>query len=280
MLNKILNLPRPWIYLLVALAVAIPLILGWELPVRVTPPVKNLFEEVESTPDSQAVLLSCDYDPSLVPELYPMTVAILRHCLSAKKHILIMSLYPQGVGLAQMALEDVKKEFPNAQEGIDYTFLGFTPGYSMVILGLGEDIHEVFPRDYYGNPIDSLPMMRKIHNFNDINVVITLCGSGIYSTWVVYANTKYRQKVGVGATAVIAPAIYPYLQTGQLVGLLGGLKGASEYEYLVYKKGYSTGRRRACERMGAQTTTHLLIIGMIILCNVLYSIQRRRRRTQ
>jgi len=39
--------------------------------------------------------------------------------------------------------------------------------------------------------------------------------------------------VAVGVTAVMAADLYPYLQSGQLVGMLAGLKGAAEYEKLV-----------------------------------------------
>jgi hypothetical protein len=39
--------------------------------------------------------------------------------------------------------------------------------------------------------------------------------------------------VAVGVTAVMAADMYPYLQSGQLIGMLSGLKGAAEYEKLV-----------------------------------------------
>jgi hypothetical protein len=51
--------------------------------------------------------------------------------------------------------------------------------------------------------------------------------------WITYARPKYGLNVAVGVTAVMAADMYPYLQSGQLVGMLSGLKGAAEYEKLV-----------------------------------------------
>jgi hypothetical protein len=279
MIEKLLKLPRKFIFILIALAVVVPLLLKLVLPVNVTPPVQNLFDAVESIPpDGNPLLLSCDYDPSIQPELYPMNVAIMKHCFATNRRVLIISLLPAGLGLAEMAIEDAKKEFPDKKEGIDYTFLGFAPGGPMVvILGIGEDIHRTFPKDYYGAYTDSLPMMQTVHNYDDIPLTVTLCGSGVYSSWIIYANTRYHENLGVGATAVMATAIYPYLSSGQLIGMLGGLKGAAEYETLLARNRYSRERKTACIGMGAQSITHLLIIALIIFGNVLYFTSRRRK---
>ncbi len=41
---------------------------------------------------------------------------------------------------------------------------------------------------------------------------------------------------------MIAPGLYPLLRSGQINGLIGGLRGAAEYEILVGKKGQGGGR--------------------------------------
>ncbi|MCB5247597.1 MAG: hypothetical protein LHW57_06195, partial [Candidatus Cloacimonetes bacterium] len=63
--------------------------------------------------------------------------------------------------------------------------------------------------------------------------VIEFSGSvaGVY--WLTYARPKFGTNIAVGVTAVMAADQYPYLQTGQFIGMLSGLKGAAEYEKLV-----------------------------------------------
>jgi hypothetical protein len=69
---------------------------------------------------------------------------------------------------------------------------------------------------------------------------------------------------------VQAVLIYPFYQSGQVSGFLGGLKGAAEYETL-------TGRPGAGVRgMGSQSAGHLLIVLCVIVGNIA-SLGGRRR---
>ena len=78
--------------------------------------------------------------------------------------------------------------------------------------------------------------------------------------------------MGCGTTAVSAPKYYAFVDAGQFVGLLGGMKGAAEYELLVGKSG------KAVKGMGAQSLVHLLIIGLVIVGNIGYFVSRRKKR--
>ena len=278
LLNKFMNMDRRWIYLITAICVIIPFLIPIGLPTYTTPPVRNIYEKIDNTPDGQAILLSLDYDAAVLPELYPMTITILNHCFNRNIKVILMSLYMQGVGIAQVALEDIKQEFPDKKEGIDYTFLPYVPGFSLVILGIGEDIHKTFPTDYYGTLIDSLPMMQEIRNFDQISVAISFSGGGVSRTWVTYANQRYGANVAAGVTAVMAAENYPYLQTKQLIGMLGGLKGAAEYENLVEKNLKLKTRKAACIGMDAQSAVHIMMIAFIVLANIAYFAGRRRKK--
>jgi hypothetical protein len=68
----------------------------------------------------------------------------------------------------------------------------------------------------------------------------------------------------------MANEAYPMLETGQLQGMLVGLKGANEFETLMKRPGFAT---RASASL---SYSHLLIILLIILGNV-GMIQDRKR---
>jgi hypothetical protein len=77
--------------------------------------------------------------------------------------------------------------------------------------------------------------------------------------------------VAGGVTAVEAPLLYPYYPR-QLLGLMGGLQGAAEYEAALvagYPQ-YRASSEVAIAKMGPQTVAHLVILGLIILGNVAY----------
>ncbi|HYW69082.1 MAG TPA: hypothetical protein VE960_05700, partial [bacterium] len=92
--------------------------------------------------------------------------------------------------------------------------------------------------------------------------------------WVQQVQGRYGITLGAGTTAVGAPNFYPYVQSGQLTGLLGGLKGAAEYETLIGHPGDAT------KGMDAQSIVHALVVVFILLGNVVYLVSRRRRGTE
>ena len=277
--SKFLKLDRRWVFLMIGLSVLIPLVARISMPTAVTPPVQNLFDAVDAIePDGKPLMLAFDFAPDTEPELMPMATAILRHCFAKGiKVILYGGLYPQGAGMAQLALEEVTAEY-DAESGIDYVFLGYVPGAGAVVLSMGEDIKGTFGRDYYGVRLDSLPMLNGVRNYDDIPLVVDISGSSVPILWVLYAGARYGQEVGVGTTAVSAAQYYPFLQTGQFAGMLGGLKGAAEYEKLNEDAGVRQIRKRASIGMGSQSIAHILMIALIVLGNIGYFVTVRKGR--
>ncbi len=291
----ILEVDRRWIFLLVAIVVVLPLLFPIGLPTDITPPVQTLYDAINSIPpDSKPLLISFDYGPDTAPELDPMAMAIMRHCFTKNIRLLLMSLYPDGAGMAQKALETIiSNEFPDKKSGRDYTFLGYIPGTAAVILNMGQSIHDTFPSDGYGYSLSDLEMMQEVNTYEDIPLMIDISGSATPKAWLSYAQTRYKQKISVGTTAVSAAEYYPYLQTGQFTGMLGGLKGAAEYEeldardpdFIKYFKSFYTGkedppenmqpRREATIGMDSQSLVHLLIMLLIVVGNIAYFVTRK-----
>jgi hypothetical protein len=267
--EKVLQIDRRWIFLAIGIAVTIPFFLPLGLPVIVTPPVQTLYDAVEGLePGSSPLLLSIDYAPATLPELEPMSMAIMRHCFNNDVSVVVMTLNPAGYGLAERALIAAAEEFDRTY-GEDYVFLGFQPGISAVILGMGINIRNVFPADAYGTPLDDLPLMQGVRNYDDIPLVITLAGWSAAEAWIYFAYQPYRQRVGAGVTAVMATDFYPYLNAGQLEGLLGGMRGAAEYEVLIDTPDQGS------RGMDSQSVIHLIIIVLIAVGNAAYFISRR-----
>ncbi len=268
--EKLGRIDRRVIYVIVLLGVCIPILLKITFPVEPMREVKQAYEEVEKLPPGTPVLISIDYDASSMPELQPMLVAILEHCFRKDLKVLMMGHWPLGLPLGQIALEKVAAKY-NKVYGKDYVFLGYRPGVAAVMINLGKEIRLVFNTDYKGTPIDSLPVMQNIHNYNDIGLIIGFEAGATGDVWVQFAQARYNAKIILGATAVVAPDLYPYLQANQIVGLIGGLRGAADYERLVNAPG------PAYLGMPAQTTIHVLVVILIILGNLGYFATRRKK---
>lgn len=272
---RLLRLDRRIIFLLIGLGTLLPLLYPVGLPIRVSPEVRKVYDYIDRLPGGTLVLMSFDFEPGGKPELAPMAVALLRHAFQRDLKVAGMTLWPAGTGLAESILAQVAQE-RGKKRGADYVYLGYAPGESNAIISMGQDFHAAFPTDYYGTKITDIPLLAQIRSLRDIPYVISLTvGFPGIDTWYVYGKEKYGFELGGGCTAVSAPRFYPLLHTGQINGLLSGLRGAAEYEVLLGQEG------KAMAGMDAQSATHILIIALLALCNGLYFLtgqaQRQRR---
>lgn len=272
LVEKLATLDRRWIFLFTFVAVLLPLIKPINLPIRVSNEVLWFYEEIEKVPEGATVYLAADYDPGSLPELQPMLEAAIHQC--AKKHIKIIagSLWPAAPPLVNRAFTEIAEGQYGMQYGVDYVNLGFKEGREVVMVQLGENIRSVYPQDHQGRDVSTMPIMQGIHNYEDLALLINI-SAGYPGTkeWVQQVRRRFSIPMVAGCTAVSAPEYYPYVQSGQLSGLLGGLAGAAEYEKLVQVPGGSAARK-----MDAQSLGHVMIIGFILLGNVIHLLRKRR----
>ncbi len=267
--EQMLAIDRRVLYGLMFLAVLIPSLIPIGMPIKISPEVRNVYDRVEAVKPGEIILLDFGYDPSTAAELEPMAKAMLRHAFSRNLRVLSCCLSSTGVTLAEAHLASVAEEY-GKKRGEDYVYLGYQPYPAIVIMTMGENFRTPFPLDYYGTPLDSIPMMKGVRNYNDIAMVLTINATSGIDSWIIYGQGRYKFPLGLGSAAVMATNYYQYVQSGQLFGILSGLRGAAEYEILVQK---GTVARKG---MDVQSVAHALIVVFIILGNVTYLVERRR----
>ena len=296
-------LDRRYIFIIIALAVIIPLLIPFNSKTYTTAPAENLYKKVDSFSgkSDKAILMCFSHDASTMPELFPMEVAVLRHCFERNIKVFTICFMPTAAPLVDYAINTAKENFPDIKSGINYCNFGYKPAslFLMILLRMGDDISEAVETDAEGRKVSNLDIMKGIKNYDDMNLVIDFSGSGSVISWIVYARAKFGVNVGAGITAVMAADNYPYLQSGQLVGMLSGLKGAAEYEKLVdvfavNHKDFSKevaketfipitgdtipyGYKKARIGMNAQSVAHIMIIVFIILGNIGYFLTRKNK---
>lgn len=275
--EKMFAIDRRWVYLALGLSVIIALLIPFGIPIPISKEARNIYNYVDGLKAGDAIHLALDYDPSVSAELDPMTLSILKQCFAKDINVVVTALHQFGPALAAERLDTAVARHEalsgqRPQNGVDYVFLGYKPYPVLIILGMGQNYRIPFPRDYYGTPLDSLPMMDKIRNYGDIKAVINISGTSATDWWISYGNGRYGVPLAIGVTGVMATEYYPYLQTDQIFGLLGGLKGAAEYEMLVKTPG------PAVEGMKVQIVAHAIIILFIVVGNIGFFATRRSQK--
>ncbi len=261
LMSRILAIDRRVIFILIAVGTALPLLFPVNLPITVTPRVEAAYQTIEALPAGSVVLVSMDYEPDTMAELQPMSIAVLRHCFRKDLKVIGMTLYPAGPGLSEPAIHAAARS-EGKERNQDFAYLGYKSGFQTVMIGMGESIRQQFPVDFYRTPLDSIPFLRGVDSYAQIDLVINLTASSAADYWIQFAVGRFRKPMVLGATAVMATDYYPYLSSKQLLGLIGGMKGAAEYEK---RMGISGDARRG---MDAQSMVHVIIATLVILGNV------------
>jgi len=267
--QKLASLDRRWIYSLMALTVIIPLVFPPKLPIQITVEAQKLFDAVNALPDSSTVMLTFDYYASALPETEPASRGALHQLFRKNCKIVTMTTIPLGgPSIAERVTRDVAKEY-GKEYGVDFVNLGYKANYVAVLQGMGSSIEMIYPTDNMGTPVADLPLMRNIKNYADIDFIFVVADNAIVDYWVSIVNAQYGKPIVASVTAVSAPKYYPLVASGQMLGLLGGMRGVAEYEMLIKTPGTAT------RGMGAQSLAHFMLIAMVLLGNIGFLLTRR-----
>lgn len=272
---------RRVIFLFMGLAVAVPLLFKITFSEKATPIVKAVYDKIENLPPGSKILISFDYDPAMAPEVGPMTDAFIRHAMAKGHRLYLMALWATGQPLIVTSIDQIiTREFPEKKRGIDFVNLGYKAGGTGVLNVIITDIRKMYLTDVGGTDVDSLPIMNGIRSLRDMDLLISV-GGGLpgVKEWVLFAGDPGHIPTAGACAAVSAPLLYPYYPN-QLLGLLGGIKGAAEYESEL-KKGYprfAATPQPGVKMMGPQTLAHLVIMAFIVIGNIAYFVRRNRPR--
>lgn len=272
--ERMLQIDRRIIFAVIGFCTLLPLLYPVGLPVKKSPEVVAIYDYMESLPEGSVFLLSMDFDPASKPELEPQAQALLRHAFSLNLRVIVLTLIVTGTGLAEQILNEVAQE-QHKVNGEDYVFLGWSPGAGALIIAMCQDLTRAFPTDYYNRETSGLPALNGVRGCNEIDYAVSLAAGfpGI-EDWYIYGKDKYDFELGGGATGVLAPGLYPFYRSGQINGLIGGLRGAAEYEGLIGHRG------SAVAGMDAQSAAHFAIIALVLACNLFYFLGRRASRNR
>ena len=270
---KIGDMDRRWIFIIIALVVLLPLFFPIGLPIRPTDSTQTAYDAMDDLEYGSKVRVSFEYGPSTKPEIHPMTYAVLRHLFKNGHKVYITCLWPDGQFMAEEAIEEISEQEFNLTYGKDYVLLGFRPGNEAVVKGIVSNIRKLYSTDARGTLTDKIPMMEGINQLADFDFIFT-ASAGYPGTveWVQYGADPTGVPMSTGVTSIQVNEVMPYVQSGQVKGILAGMPGAAEYEKLVGVPGIGT------SGMDAQSIAHLVIVLFIIFGNVAFFIERQRQK--
>ena len=291
-LIKLGEIDRRYIFILIALSVLIPLVKSdWiKMPIKTTQNTQIVFDELSKLKAGDKILVSFEYGASTKPEIHPMAIALLNQMFSKGIKVYIISLWPEGVIMAKDVVTNViNSEVFELVDGVDYVMFDYKVGGEIVIKNIASDFRGVYMQDINKKSISQIPMMKDIYSVEDFDFVFDLsAGVPGNAEWVQYACDPKNVPLSSGCTSIMVTDAIPYVESGQLKGILAGMPGAAEYENLVnnFMKNDLENENivnfenilpgKATSRMSAQSLAHIIMVLFIIIGNVSYFLSRKK----
>jgi hypothetical protein len=287
-LARLARFDRRWIFLVMGLAIVVPLYVPIGLPIKPSPMTKAAFNTVEALREGDIVYVSLDLEPASTAELEPYFRALMLQLKRKGVRMVFGTLWYTSPPLAERWLREIVEpplappgtaEYRGAPDrgyvrNVDYVYLGFREGQINAMVGMATDLSRVFDgRTEDGLPLAEVPWLAGVRRLGDVKLLISVSAlTPGAKEWVQFVQSRYGIKMVAATAAVSTTDLAPYYQSGQLLGLVAGLSGAAEYEVLVGRPSIGVA--------GADVlnVSHAVVILAIVLGNVLHLAERRRRR--
>jgi len=278
-LDKIKNLDRRVVYFVVFLSILLPFLPGFgflQMPFETKPETEHVFEYIENLNEGDPVFLDWSFDPSVKAELLPFAKAFLKQAFRKKLRVFIYYSMATASGLGQETLKEISatKEFGYIEEGKNYAQLQWLGSIlpDIYIVNMASDFKGTFRKEG--------PIFEGINTIKDLKYIVIAAGNKL-PQYYIDMQIRFGYTLGIAVTAVSGPDFIPYLQTGQINGMVNGLRGAAEYELLLSRKYNNPGDKgTAFAGMASLTLSHVTIIGFIILGNLIHFAEQRRKKSK
>lgn len=275
LLRRLAHLDRRFVFAAIALVVILPFLSPFEM--RATPSEETrrfdaAFEKALRS--DKPILLDADFGPQTAAEMEPIFLAVVDRIFTAKRDVVFVTFLPEAESPMRRYLDRAEKRY-GLRYGEDYVFLGYASAYAYTMYGMGTSMEAYFHTDDRGTPVGEIPLMRRVAKLSDLSAVVSVAANSMPRFWVQYAVEPFGFDLLVGATAVNAADYFPYVQAGQIKGMIAGGRAAAEYEGILVDRGVRTEVGDATRGLGSQSLALAVILLFIAVGNVAYFAGRR-----
>lgn len=264
MFAKLQNVDRRVIYLLIFLALAIPLLKPLGIPLSYSNTTILFYDEIAKLQAGDTVLVALDYSPGGSPDVHPQAVTVAQHLVQKGVKIVMVSFWDAGPMYGEQILQPYV-DSGDLVYGESVTNLGYISGGATAIRNFSQNVVGTQPVDFGGRDVASQPIMEGIKDLRDFDLVVEfMSGTPGLNEWIQQATDPMGVKILCGSVTVSVPGAMPFIDSGQCAGMLQGLRGAAEYEIMSGNPG------KAAAGMDAQSLGHVVIIAFILVGNIAF----------
>jgi hypothetical protein len=268
LIEKLEYIDRRVLFWILTIIMIIMMVRPVGLPVLVSDHTKAFYNALEKLRPGDVVLIDLGITFATIPELSPSFTVTIHKLCEIGARLIFVGYSDVQPAIYEMLAVPIFKEYPGKKYGVDYVNLGFIPGGETGVKALADNIPGIAKTDSYGTSIEKIPLMSGVKDASDVNLIITFEG-GAETIWHIrHWHMRYGTPIIASGTGAIVSDLLPYRHAGTLMGLSGGIRGGAELEILAKRPG------AAAARMDVISASHLYLLLLIVVCNVLFLYRR------
>jgi hypothetical protein len=209
--------------LAIAVAILLPTLEPLRLPTPKAARVEAFRAALEALPDGALVLVAFDADLGTYAEIRPAARTLLDELLARRARLAFVSFTPEGRALAVAEMERLRAD---QGEGTDTVLdLGFRTGAEAALVRSVEDI---LPAAAEGNVAEAV--QDRGRGIGAFEAAVIIGGNDLGPrAWVEQVRPRAELPLLAVAPGYLAIELEPYLESGQLSGLLGGVRDGAAF---------------------------------------------------
>lgn len=271
--DRMQNVDRRIIYVLLAISVSWALIKPVGLAIDIQPSTQAVYDTIDALPAGSIIFMSADYGSTSLPELHPTTTCILRHALSKNLRIVAGGMWNEAGSLIDMAWTAIKADFPNVKYGTDLVNIGFRANQRIFLERLLTNVSEACGGvDHYGASLADMPLMAEFTSLSQAKLIYqAIAGAPGQEVMIPTVTDPYKIPYVAAVVSVSVANVQPFVQSGQMIEMVRGQGGAAQYEVLVKKPG------GAVAGSDASSFAHVTIVAFMIFGNIGYILSGKKK---
>ncbi|RIK46064.1 MAG: hypothetical protein DCC57_15890 [Chloroflexi bacterium] len=262
-----------WVFLLLALAIGLPALLLVGGPHGVPmhwPGVDEAFTTIQALAPDALVVVDWAYDPATADEINLAMRPVMEHLLQQRVRLAVVSTLPGGPATARRLIAQARSGAARpgalalaAETSWPVTY-SYLPGGAAVLALAARDPAAALLED----PARLVEATRHAVARAPSLVVVAAAQAEDAQAWLEQVQPLNRTPVVAVVGAGADPILRPYLDSGQLRGLVSGFDGGYSYQQLLEPFTAHTSPAWLGSQVVLQNWGHLALLAILVLGNL------------
>lgn len=243
------------------------------------PGLREAHTAIAALPSDSLVLINWAYDPASAGEMDLVALPVVEHLLQKSPNLLVVSQLPGGPATARrlFAVAGAAQSATLRQRGEIITEGGYLPGGIGSLPLLGQSPAQGLPVDARGRSLDSRAALNVLETDGPDLLVIFAARSEEVQRWLEQIQPLNRAPIVAVTGAAVDPAIRPYVDSGQISGLVSGYAGGMGYRELLADPAPTAEQEAQRRQITAQNWALVVLLLVVGVGNLAGLAERRQR---